>query len=108
MQGQLARPYHAHGSTARSSPGAAGKKDLPEADIKIISRVEELAQKKGWKMSHIALAWSRQKGIASPIVGFSKLERIDEALEMKGKELTDEDMKYLEELYVPKNVAGHS
>lgn len=67
-----------------------------------------MAKKKDWKMSHVALSWLKSKGISSPIIGFSKVERIDEALETRGKELTQEEVKYLEEPYVPKNIIGHS
>ena len=80
---------------------------MPEADVKIIGRVEELAKRLGWKMSQVALVWAIQKGISSPIIGFSKVERIEEAIEIKGKELTAEEIAFLEEEYVPKNIAGH-
>ena len=103
-QGQLARPHHVSGSTTRST----GKGELPDADVKIIGRVEELAGKKGWKMSHVALAWLQHKGISSPICGFSNVDRMDEALEARGKTLMEEDVKYLEEAYVPKSVMGHN
>ena len=103
-QGQLARPLVVTGSTTRST----GKPELPEADVAIVGRVEELAQKKGWKMSHVALVWLQHKGISSPICGFSSVERMDEALGAGGKTLTDEEVEYLEELYVPKNIMGHS
>ena len=102
-QGQLARPHHVTGSTIRSS----GKPALPEADISIISRAEELAKKKGWKMGSVALAWLNYKGISSPICGFSSVARLDEALEARGKELTAEEVNYLEEPYIPKHVSGH-
>ena len=101
-QGKLARPFHETGNTIRSSNVSA----LPEADKKIIGRVEEVAKNKGWKMSQVALAWSIKKGISSPIIGFSKIERMDEALAIQGKELDDEDIKYLEEPYAPKQVSG--
>ena len=58
-------------------------------------------------MSQVALAWINKR-ISSPIVGFSSVERIDEAIEVRGKTLTDEEEKYLEELYVPKVIIGHS
>ena len=104
-RGHLARPYEAIGSTIRSKPEA--EKGLSEADIKTIGRVQELAEKKGWKMSQVALAWINKR-IASPIIGFSSVERMDEALESRGKTLTDEEEKYLEALYVPKAITGHS
>ena len=66
-----------------------------------------MAEKKGWKMSQVALAWINKR-ISSPIIGFSSIERIDEAIEVRGKTLTDEEEKYLEELYQPKVITGHS
>ncbi len=103
-QGFLARPLSESGATTRSKDQ---QDKLTETDKTIIKRVEELANKRGWKMSHVAMAWSIQKG-NNPIIGFSKIERIDEALEIRGKTLTDEEMKYLEEPYQPKNISGHS
>jgi len=69
--------------------------------------VEEIAKKRGWKMSHVALAWINKR-ISSPIIGFSSIARIDEAIDVRGKTLTDEEEKYLEELYQPKAISGHS
>ena len=103
-QGFLARPLSESGATTRSKDQ---QDKLTETDKTIIKRVEELANKKAWKMSHVAMAWSIQKG-NNPIIGFSKIERIDEALEIRGKTLTDEEMKYLEEPYQSKNISGHS
>ena len=76
-----------------------------ETDVAIIERVQELAEKKGWPMSHVALAWVNQR-ISSPIIGFSSNERMDEAIEANGKVLMEEEEKYLEELYRPKPVMG--
>lgn len=58
-------------------------------------------------MSHVALAWIIQKGTV-PIVGFSNLGRLEEACQVRGKRLTSEEMKYLEEPYEAKVVMGHS
>lgn len=33
---------------------------------------------------------------------------MDEAIDVRGKTLTDEEEKYLEELYQPKIITGHS
>ena len=78
---------------------------LSDTDISIIGRVQEIAEKNGWPMSHVALAWVNQR-ISSPIIGFSSNKRMDEAIEANGKELTEEEEKYLEELYRPKPVTG--
>lgn len=76
-RGHLARPPSDYGSTVRS----AGEQKKPifttgtsESDQVIIKRVQELAEKKGWKMSHVALAWINKR-ISSPIIGFSSVER---------------------------------
>lgn len=53
-------------------------------DQKIVKRVKEIADKRGWKMSHVALAWINKR-VASPIIGFSSVERIDKALEASGQ-----------------------
>jgi aryl-alcohol dehydrogenase-like predicted oxidoreductase len=107
-RGHLARPISA-GDTVRSesTKGSPMFKDMSGPDGEIVKRVEELANKKGWKMSHVALAWIIQKNTI-PIVGFSNLGRLEEACDVRGKTLTDDDMKYLEELYQPKNIMGHA
>jgi len=108
-RGHLARPPTEFGNTTRS----AGEKKNPsntgtgEPDTTIIKRVQELADKHGWKMSQVALAWINKR-ITSPIIGFSSVERMDEALGVRGKTLTEEEEKYLEELYQPKTIQGHS
>jgi len=107
-RGYLARPADS-GPTARSEatrrhPMFGG---LGDADRAIITRVEEVAKKKGWAMAQVALAWIVQKGTV-PIVGFSSVDRMMQAVEVKGKELSEEEVKYLEELYVPKAVSGHA
>ncbi len=58
-------------------------------------------------MSQVALAWINKR-VSSPIIGFSSIERMDEALEARGKTLAEEEEKYLEELYVPKAISGHN
>ena len=59
-RGHLARPASEFGNTVRSA-GEKQRVVFPtghtDTDQKIIARVEELAKKKGWKMSQVALAW---------------------------------------------------
>jgi aryl-alcohol dehydrogenase-like predicted oxidoreductase len=107
FRGYLARPLDG-GDTTRSktTKGTPMNRELTETDKKIIGRVEELAGKKGWKMSQVSLAWIIQRGTI-PIVGFSNLGRLDEACEVRGKSLTPEEMKYLEEPYEPNAIVGH-
>jgi aryl-alcohol dehydrogenase-like predicted oxidoreductase len=101
--GRLARPAKDQ-TTAR----AIVKNEPPTAqDAAIIDRVEELASKKGCTMSQVALAWINQR-VASPISSFSSVARMEEALAANQVVLTEEEEKYLEELYQPKPIKGHA
>ncbi|KND86505.1 Versiconal hemiacetal acetate reductase [Tolypocladium ophioglossoides CBS 100239] len=73
----------------------------------IIARIEEISQKRNWPMSHVSLAWLNRR-VTAPIIRFSSVDRIEEALAARGKELSEDEERYLEELYVPQVVQGHS
>lgn len=45
--------------------------------------------------------------ITSPIVGMSQKERVDEAVKAIEFKLSEEEIKNIDELYVPKGVIGH-
>lgn len=106
--GHLTRPQW-KSDTLRSKTDrvAMGKYDrMEEQDIQIVSRVHELADKYHCKMSQIALAWQWAKGIASPIIGATKVSYLDDAVGALDVKLTESDIKYLEELYVPHPIVG--
>ncbi len=71
----------------------------------IISRVAELAEKRGVTMTEIALAWLLAK-VTSPVVGATKLHHIEGAAKAVELELTENEIAYLEEPYVPHALAG--
>lgn len=77
-----------------------------DADMKIVERVAELAGKYNVPMSAIALAWHYAKGVASPIVGATKISHFDDAVKAVDLELTAEDVAYLEEMYLPHAIKG--
>jgi diketogulonate reductase-like aldo/keto reductase len=54
-------------------------------------------------MATVATAWCMSKGVM-PIVGLSSKERIEQAVESIHFRLGEEDAKYLEEAYVPREV----
>jgi len=45
--------------------------------------------------------------VTAPIVGTTSLENLQEMIDAAKIELTDEEVKYLEESYVPIKVNGH-
>lgn len=106
--GTLARPLAEGEQSTRvqSSKGTPFEPKYSDADREIVKRVEEIAKKKGWTMSEVALAWVKKR-VASPIVGVSSAERLEQAI-ITGLTLTEEEEKYLEEPYVPKNIRGHA
>jgi aryl-alcohol dehydrogenase (NADP+) len=78
-----------------------------DADIETLRRVEETAKKHGKNNAQIATAWLLAKGVTAPIVGASKMSHLEDAVAAAEIKLTDEDVKYLDEPYQPKPVAGN-
>jgi aryl-alcohol dehydrogenase-like predicted oxidoreductase len=76
-----------------------------EADGRIIRRVMELADKRNVSMTEISLAWLLTK-VTAPVVGATKFSHVDGAAKAVDLELTQEEVEYLEELYVPHALAG--
>jgi aryl-alcohol dehydrogenase-like predicted oxidoreductase len=60
-------------------------------------------------MAQIALAWTLHKDVVSaPIIGATKIERLHDLVGALDVKLDDEELKYLEELYKPKVIFGHT
>ena len=57
-------------------------------------------------MLQIALAWQWAKGVSSPIVGATKANYLDDAAGALSVKLTEDDIAYLEEPYIPHRVVG--
>ncbi len=76
-----------------------------EQDGLIIARVAELAEKRGVSMTEISLAWLLSK-VTAPVVGATKPHHIDGAVKAVDLTLSPEEIAYLEELYVPHQLAG--
>lgn len=75
-----------------------------ETDKAIASRVYEISQKHNCSMTNVCLAWEFAKGAASPIIGVTKEKYLDDALNAFNITLNDEDIKYLEEIYIPHQI----
>ncbi len=106
--GHLSRnTWNSESIRSRTDKAAAYKYNSTEdEDLKVVHRVYEIAQKYNVKMSEIALAWMWKKGVASPIIGATKANYLDEAVNALEVQLTDEDVAYLEEMYQPHKVVG--
>ncbi len=76
-----------------------------EQDGAIIRRVALLAEKRGVSMTEISLAWLMTK-VTSPIVGATKLHHVEGAAKAAELKLSEEEISYLEELYIPHKLVG--
>lgn len=106
--GHLARPtWKSQSERSKTDTSAQAKYDHAEdQDLPIVKRVAELAQKHEVKMSQIALAWQWAKGVTAPIVGATKAQYLDDAAAAMNINLTDEEVKYLEEPYTAHEIVG--
>ncbi len=121
-EGIALTPYspNARGFLAGNTKGAGattrGKTDKVTAKMKlgaydednvIADRVGEVAQKLGTSRAAVALAWVlAQPGMTAPVIGVSKPNHLDDALNALGVTLDAGTMKYLEEPYRPKAVVA--
>jgi 1-deoxyxylulose-5-phosphate synthase len=109
-RGLLARGAAASGPTSRSETDRFGKSlygASADANAGILERLDAMARARGVPNAQIALAWLlRQKGVAAPIVGATKMQHLDDAVGALSVKLSDEEASRLEEPYVPHAVAG--
>lgn len=105
--GRLARKP-GEGGTKRAAEDAYAKfkyDATAKQDGVIISRVAELAERRGVSMTEISLAWLLTK-VTSPIVGATKMHHIEGAARAVETVLTADENAYLEEPYLPHPLAG--
>lgn len=76
-----------------------------DQDSIIINRVAQLADKHGVSMTEISLAWLLTK-VTAPVVGATKLHHIEGAAKAVSLALTDDELAFLEEPYVPHKLVG--
>jgi 1-deoxyxylulose-5-phosphate synthase len=78
------------------------------SDFDVVDRVAELASERAVSQAQVALAWLlHRRGLTAPIVGATKRSHLEEALAAEQLELSTDEMKRLEEPYVPHPVLGH-
>ena len=78
------------------------------ADFDIADRAAAVAAARGVPPAQVALAWLLQRpGVTAPIVGATRLGHLEDALAAEELELTGDEVRRLEEPYVPHPVLGH-
>jgi len=78
-------------------------------DFEVAERAWEIAKARNVTGSQVALAWILSKpGVTAPIIGASKLEHLDQSIAALDIKLTPDEIKRLEQPYLPHPVLGHS
>jgi aryl-alcohol dehydrogenase (NADP+) len=98
------------GDTVRANSDPFGNSlYFRDEDFAVAECVTDVANEHGVSGSQIALAWILSKPyVTSPIIGATKLDHLEQAISALEIQLSDEEIKKLEEAYRPHPVLGHS
>ncbi|KOV80724.1 alcohol dehydrogenase [Nocardia sp. NRRL S-836] len=106
-RGRLTRDWDA--TTARAETDEFGSTLYVESDREIVEQVAAVAAARGVSRAQVALAWLlRNPVVTAPIVGVTKPAQLDDAVAALAVELTDDEVRRLEQAYQPHRIAGHS
>lgn len=104
--GRLSRGFGEKSKRLQEDNYARFKYDkTAKQDQIIIERVIEISQKHNVSMTEVSLAWLLTK-VTSPVVGATKLHHIEGAVKAVELSLSQEEIDYLEEQYVPHKLVG--
>jgi aryl-alcohol dehydrogenase-like predicted oxidoreductase len=78
-----------------------------EQDREVVERVAEIALARNVPRAQVALAWVLQRSpVTAPIIGATKMEHLDDAVAALSLKLDADEIRRLEEPYVPHAVKG--
>ena len=106
-RGKLARAWDE--TTVRSETDGFGKmlyRQQEDADRAIVETVGAIAAERDVSRASVALAWHFAKGVTAPIIGATKPGHIDAACAAMDLALTEDEVRRLEDPYLPKNPVG--
>ncbi len=106
--GHLTRPTWDSDSVRSTTDGTMRNKydAARDNDMQVVTRVAEVAGRRGVPMADVALAWQWARGITAPIVGCSKPSRVDDAVRALEVRLDGDEVAYLEEPYRAHELVG--
>ena len=94
--------------TVRSNSDPFGDTLYNENDFDVVERAAEVAAERGVPTAQVALAWLMHRpGVTAPIVGATRLGHLEDALAAEQLDLSEDEMRRLEEPYLPHAVVGH-
>jgi 1-deoxyxylulose-5-phosphate synthase len=108
-RGRLTRPWKS-AETARTKSDPYGRslyEASESADRAVVERVAGLAAARGVPMAQVALAWIlSRRAVTAPIVGATKPGQLEDAVASLSLKLEPDELRLLEEPYVPHGIAG--
>ena len=98
------------GETVRSNTDPFGNSlYFRDEDFAVAELAANIGKERGVTASQVALAWILNKPyVASPIIGATKMDHLEQAIAALDLQLSEEEIKQLEEGYKPHPVLGHS
>jgi 1-deoxyxylulose-5-phosphate synthase len=108
LAGNRGRQGERHTTRAGDDPLSDERYNSP-GDFDVADRLAEVAAACGAPPAQVALAWLLSRpGVTAPIVGATRLGHISDALAAVQLRLGEEEVRRLEELYLPHPVLGHT
>ena len=96
-------------TTRAGADPLSDERDNSPGDFDVADRLAEVAAARGAPPAQVALAWLLSRPtVTAPIVGATRLGHISDALAAVQLTLTEEEVRQLEEPYLPHPVLGHS
>lgn len=97
-------------ATTRAQTDPIGKNRYNKSgDDEVIAAVQAVAKARSLPPAQIALAWLLSKqGVAAPVIGATKPHHIEDAIKALSVKLSADEVKQIEEGYVPHAVSGHT
>ena len=107
-RGRLTRDWQATTERSRTDEfGSTLYRHTEESDRRIVDAVAAVAAERGVSRAQVALAWLlHQPAVTAPIVGATKPEHLDDAVAAVDLELSEEELRRLEEHYTPRAAEG--
>ena len=107
-RGRLTRESQATTERARTDDfGNRLYHQAEESDRRIVEAVAGIAAERGVSRAQVALAWLlHQPAVTAPIVGTTKPEHLTDAVTAVDLELSDDELRRLEEHYTPRAAEG--
>ena len=78
-------------------------------DFEVLDAIKGISEEIGASVAQTALSWILHRpGITSPIVGVTKLSHLEEAIDAVDINLKQEQIRRIDEAYLPHPIIGHS